>query len=235
VWWEGIACGFPLFAPILIAIAYEKVAQNGETDWDFTEDCLVTHSPPGALNIFTGIVGLAAMLWLYGVAWHEPMTESIAMARGAVATWVPSPPSLLSYGMQGEAGKISSIARSAVAPEPAPAPVTAPAVDDVDTASLFAERQARLALLRGEGPRMLRAGNWRRAAELCQAWTDLEFWNPEPWRCLGYAMQAQGYHQDAINAFRKAAQYDPTDRSLDAAIEKSQKGIVLDFLNRYRR
>ena len=82
---------------------------------------------------------------------------------------------------------------------------------------------------------MLNAGNWRRAGELCQAWSNLEFWNPEPWRCLGYAMQAQGYHQDAINAFRKAVQYDPGDRSLDAAIQKSQKGIVLDFLNRYRR
>jgi len=82
---------------------------------------------------------------------------------------------------------------------------------------------------------MLQAGNWRRAAELCQAWSNLEFWSPDPWRCLGYAMQAQGYHQDAINAFRKAEQYDPGDRSLDAAIEKSQKGIVVDFLNRYRR
>jgi tetratricopeptide (TPR) repeat protein len=100
---------------------------------------------------------------------------------------------------------------------------------------LFAERQARLALLRGEGPRMLSAGNWRRAAELCEAWSNLEFWSPEPWRCLGYALQAQGYHQDAIYAFRKAEQYDPGDRSLDSAIEKSQRGIVLDFLNRYRR
>ena len=89
--------------------------------------------------------------------------------------------------------------------------------------------------LRGEGPRMLRAGNWRRAAELCRAWSDLEFWNAEAWRCLGLALQAQGYHQDAINAFRKAAQYDPNDRSVDAAIDKSQKGIVLDFLNRYAR
>jgi len=81
VWWEGIACGFPLLAPILIAVAYETVAQNGETDWDFAEDCLVTHSPPGVLNTVTGVVGLAAMLWLYGVAWHEPMAESIASRR----------------------------------------------------------------------------------------------------------------------------------------------------------
>jgi hypothetical protein len=237
VWWEGIGCGFPIVAPILIAVAYETVAQNGETDWDFTEDCLVTHSPPGVLNIVTGVVGLAAMVWLYGVAWHEPMAESIAMAKTAIVSWVPSSPSLLPRGFQGDVGKIGSIDRSFAPPAPnRTAPVTrAATADDVDTAALFAERQARLALLRGEGPRMLRAGNWRRAGELCQAWSNLEFWSPEPWRCLGYAMQAQGYHQDAINAFRKAAQYDPGDRSLDAAIEKSQKGLVLDFLNRYRR
>jgi hypothetical protein len=237
VWWEGIACGFPLLAPILIAVAYETVAQNGETDWDFAEDCLVTHSPPGVLNTVTGVVGLAAMLWLYGVAWHEPMADSIAMAKTAIVSWVPSPPSLLSYGFQGDVGKIGSIDRILTAPSPniATPQIRNPAVNDVDTAALFAERQARLALLRGEGPRMLNAGNWRRAGELCRAWSNLEFWSPEPWRCLGYAMQAQGYHQDAINAFRKAAQYDPGDRSLDAAIEKSQKGIVLDFLNRYRR
>jgi DNA-binding PadR family transcriptional regulator len=236
VWWEGIACGFPLLAPILIAVAYETVAQNGETDWDFAEDCLVTHSPPGVLNTVTGVVGLAAMLWLYGVAWHEPMAESIAMAKTAIVSWVPSPPSLLS-GFQGDVGKIGSIDRTPIAPgaNVAAPQIRNPAVNDVDTAALFEERQARLALLRGEGPRMLNAGNWRRAGELCQAWSNLEFWSPEPWRCLGYAMQAQGYHQDAINAFRKAAQYDPGDRSLDAAIEKSQKGIVVDFLNRYRR
>ena len=35
LWWEGIGCGFPLLAPVLIAVAYEKLAQNQETDWDF--------------------------------------------------------------------------------------------------------------------------------------------------------------------------------------------------------
>jgi hypothetical protein len=236
VWWEGIACGFPLLAPILIAVAYESLAQNGETEWDFTEDCLVTHSPPGVLNTVTGVVGLAAMLWLYGVAWHEPMAESITAARAALISWLPSRPSLLSYGLQGDVGRIGSIVTGAASPaSAAPAPANSVPVNDADTAAIFAERQARLALLRGEGPRMLQAGNWRRAGELCQAWSNLEFWNPDPWRCLGYAMQAQGYHQDAINAFRKAAQYDPNDRTLDAAIEKSQKGIVVDFLNRYRR
>jgi hypothetical protein len=189
------------------------------------------------LNTVTGVVGLAAMLWLYGVAWHEPMTESVSVARSALLSWVPSRPTLFTHGLQGDVGRISSIVETA--PEASATPVSRPAgdvaVNDLDTAARFAERQARLALLRGEGPRMLQAGNWRRAGELCRAWSNLEFWNPDPWRCLGYAMQAQGYHQDAINAFRKAAQYDPNDRTLDAAIEKSQKGIVVDFLNRYRR
>jgi hypothetical protein len=30
-------------------------------------------------------------------------------------------------------------------------------------------------------------------------------------------------------------QYDPADKTLDSAIDKSQRGIVADFLNRYRR
>ena len=106
---------------------------------------------------------------------------------------------------------------------------------DPELAAQFAERRARVAVLKVEGPRMLQAGNWRRAAELCRTWTDLELGNPDAWRCLGQALQAQGYHQDAIDAFRKAKQYDPNDRSLDAAIDRSQKGIVADFLNRYRR
>ncbi|HKW79860.1 MAG TPA: DnaJ domain-containing protein [Casimicrobiaceae bacterium] len=234
VWWAGVACGFPLLAPILIAVAYERVAQQGETSWDFAEDCLVTHSPPGILTAATGVVGLAAMLWLYGVAWHEPMAESIVSVRRAVTAWAPTAPTLLPRGFQGDIGRIVSLDRAFGAPPPAPGTGNA-AVNDADTTALFADRQARLALLRGEGPRMLHAGNWRRATELCRAWSDLEFWNPEPWRCLGYALQAQGFHQEAITAFRKAEQYDPLDRTLDAAIDKSERGIVVDFINRYRK
>jgi tetratricopeptide (TPR) repeat protein len=106
---------------------------------------------------------------------------------------------------------------------------------DAEVATLFAERKARVAALKSEGPRMLRAGNFRRAAELCRAWADLELASADAWRCLGEAEQAQGNHQEAVNAFRKAKQFDPGDRTLDAAIERSQKGIVADFLNRYRK
>lgn len=100
---------------------------------------------------------------------------------------------------------------------------------------MFAERKARVAVVSVEGPRMLRAGNWRRASELCKVWTELELANADSYRCLGMALQAQGYHQDAIVAFRKAKLYDPNDRSLDGSIDRSQKGIVAEFLNRYRR
>ena len=254
VWWEGIACGFPLLAPVLIAVAFEKIAQNQETDWDFAQDVLVTHGPPGVLNTVTGVCGLAAMLWLYGVAWHQPMAESIGWARTTIADAWPSA-STLSAGFAGGGGPINgkrpppataaSGNSSAKAPASTPAtpsvpdaqkpPVSGSVPVDVNVATMFAERRAKIAVVSVEGPRMLRAGNWRRAAELCRAWTELEFANAESYRCLGQALQAQGYHQDAIAAFRRAKQYDPADRTLDAAIDQSQRGIVADFLNRYRR
>jgi len=251
VWWEGIGCGFPLLAPVLIAVSYEKVAQNQETDWDFAQDVLVTHGPVGILNTVTGVCGLAAMLWLYGVAWHQPMAESIAWARTTLADALPSP-SRLTGGFAVNAGRIGILtlpssaapdARSNVPPSDAPPAATGPAAAastttaalDPDVTTLMEERRSRIAVLRVEGPRMLNAGNYRRAGELCRAWADLELASVEALRCLGQALQAQGYYQDAINAFRKAKQYDPNDRSLDVAIDRAQRGIVADFLNRYRR
>ncbi len=253
VWWEGVACGFPLLAPILIAVAYEKVAQSQETDWDFAQDCLVTHGPPGILNALTGVCGLAAMLWLYGVAWHQPMADSIVWARATITDALPSPEVLSNFaggggligGLSGspKAGALpgGNIARANIPPAlttdasvpPEVLPPGAPI--DPELAAQFAERHAKVAVLKVEGPRMLRAGNWRRAAELCRTWTDLDLASADAYRCLGQAWQAQGYHQDAIAAFRKAKQYDPSDRELDSAIDRSQKGIVADFLNRYRR
>jgi hypothetical protein len=256
VWWEGVACGFPLLAPVLIAVAYEKIAQNQETDWDFAQDVLVTHGPPGVLNTATGVCGLAAMLWLYGVAWHQPMAESIAWARTTIAEAWPSA-STFSAGFTGGGGPISgkrspapsvatpiSVAKapSSIDATPGGSDAATPSVSpansvpvDTDVAAIFAERRAKIAVVSAEGPRMLRAGNWKRAAELCRAWTELELANADSYRCLGQALQAQGYHQDAIAAFRRAKQYDPNDHTLDAAIDRSQRGIVADFLNRYRR
>jgi len=243
VWWEGVACGFPLLAPVLVAVAYEKLTQNQETDWDFAQDVLVTHGPPGVIKSITGACGLAAMLWLYGVAWHQPMADSIDWARATVADALPSTEQLKgSFAADG--GTIGGISLpsmpsigvpgfgAAGAPAAGPPPGTPidPALD-----AQFAERRARVAALKNEAPRLLRAGSYRRAGELCRAWVDLELGNADAWRCLGEALQAQGLHQDAINAFRKAKQHDPADRSLDAAIERSQQGIVADFLRRHGR
>jgi hypothetical protein len=243
VWWEGVGCGFPLLAPILIAVAYEKIAQNQETDWDFAQDCLVTHGPAGVISSVTGVCGLAAMLWLYGVAWHEPMAQAIAWARTSISDVLPSARSLLADGF-GSTNPLAGASGGIKQPPPGlsvqSATAKAARLDpsapiDAELEARFAERHARAAVLKVEGPRMLQAGNWRRAADLCRTWTNLELGNPDAWRCLGLALQAQGYHQDAIDAFRKAKQYDPGDRSIDAAIDRSQKGIVADFLSRNRR
>jgi hypothetical protein len=232
VWWEGMGCGFPLLAPILIAIAFERVTQNQETDWDFAQDCLATYAPPGTLNTFTGVCGLAAMLWLYGVAWHRPLADTIATVGTSIVESLSSVQTLLPRGLVG--GAVSGVAGGITRPGGgAPAASSAPV--DGDVTMLFADRRARISVLKVEGPRMLRAGNFRRAAELCGAWADLDLGNADAWRCLGEAQQAQGNHQEAVNAFRKALQHDPTDRTLDAAIDRNQKGIISDFLNRYRK
>ena len=235
VWWEGMGCGFPLIAPILIAIAYESLAANHEADWDFAQDCLATHAPPGALNMATGICGLAAMLWLYGVAWHRPLADSIGKVGTSIVAAMPSVKSIIPPGLT-DGSVITGVAggiRGSDGGLPAPSPGAAPL--DADVAALFADRRARVAVLKAEGLRDLRAGNYRRAAEQCSAWSDLELSNAEAWRCLGDALQGNGSHQEALNAYRKAKQFDPSDRSIDAAIDRSQKGIVGDFLNRYKK
>jgi hypothetical protein len=38
-----------------------------------------------------------------------------------------------------------------------------------------------------------------------------------------------------LNAFRKARQHAPADRTIDGDIERAQQAIVNDFLARYRR
>ena len=70
---------------------------------------------------------------------------------------------------------------------------------------------------------------WRRGQ--CEAAMRLE----ELWTEFISHLSIELFCAYAINAFRKAKQYDPNDRTLDAAIDRSQKGIVAEFLNRYRR
>jgi len=260
VWVEGVACGFPLLAPVLVAVTYEKLAEKQETDWDFAEDCLVTHGPAGVVNTVTGVCGLASMMWLYGVAWQQPMADSIAWTRSTIAEALPSSSSVKTRlnEASGELDKLLPAMPTISAfqpPKPGAraTPGTVPpggagnaapssrdavakgARTDAGFEAAIAERRARIEVLKSEGPRNLRAGNARRAVELCRTWTELDLANADAWRCLGRAQQALGLHQDALTSFRKAKQHDPLDRSLDAAIESAQRGIVADFQNRYRR
>jgi hypothetical protein len=239
LWWEGMGCGFPLLAPFLIALAYEALAQHQETAWDKSEDCLVTHGPPGVLNLTTGVCGLAAMLWLYAVAWHGPTTETIAWAQARVAPSLPVLQSIFPGGIGSALPELARRAPPVAAGTISTAPRSRQAAPgepiDPELAAQFTERRARIAALSAEGQRQLRAGNARRAMELCRAWADLELANADAWRCYGLAAQAAGAHHEAVSALRKARQFDPTDRSLDAAIERSQQGIVADFLQRNRQ
>ena len=257
VWVQGVGCGFPLVAPFLVAIAFERLAENQETDWDFAEDCLVTHGPAGVVNTVTGVCGLAAMVWLYGVAWQQPIVDSLAWTRASIASIVPSSDRV--KGTVASAGDSLGRMVPALPAMPSPndllarakasigdAPTTPapgrlqdvavdPAASDAEFTAMIAARRARIAELKTEAPRTLRSGNARRAAELCRAWVDLDLANAEAWRCLGRAQFALGQHQEALNAFRKAREHDPSNRALDADIDRAQRAIVADFLNRYRR
>ena len=229
-----------------------KLAADQETDWDFARDCLVTHGAAGVVNTVTGVCGLASMVWLYGVAWQQPMADTLGWRDASVADALPSP-DWLKHRFSDAGGEFERLLPALSLPSapqwrrapgaPTPAPRASGLKDtradegptDAQFAAMMAARRARIDLLKVEGPRMLRAGNARRAMELCRAWVDLDLANAEAWRCLGEAQQAAGEHQDALNSFRKARQHDPSDRSLDAAIDRAQRGIVNDFLNRYRR
>ena len=246
VWWRGMGCGIVPLAAVLVAYAYEKLAREQETEWDFAEDCLVTHGPSGTLNMATGVLGLAAMLWLYGVAWHQPMTESIDWMRSTVSSAIRWPGALPGATRPSDSGKIAAattrtVGAATIAASPnagsgnaARAMPDSGSVDP-DVSALIAERKAKAASLKSEGLRMLGAGNWRRAAELCAEWTDLELGNADAWRCLGQAQQSLGNYHEALAAYRRAKQYDPNDRSLDSGVERAQRGIITEFLARYRR
>jgi uncharacterized RDD family membrane protein YckC len=215
VWFEGVACGFPLLAPVLVAVAYEKLAENQETDWDFAEDCLVTHGPAGVVNTVTGVCGLASLMWLYGVAWQQPLADSIAWTRSTIAEALPSGAAVKGK-LTDASGQLDKLlpAIPTISPFGPPkaaaraAPVTAPtaaaaggsataptmrdvngkaASADTEFETIIAARRARIETLKVDGPRMLRTGNARRAAELCRAWVDLDLANPDAWRCLGRA------------------------------------------------
>ncbi|MDE2209705.1 MAG: tetratricopeptide repeat protein, partial [Betaproteobacteria bacterium] len=119
-------------------------------------------------------------------------------------------------------------------PLSSPAASSAP-VGDAGFVAMMEARRAETDALRREGPRTLDTGNYKRAAELCRAWAELDLANPDAWRCLGRADQGLGKYQDAINAFRKAKQHDPADRGLDTSIRDAERGLVTQFFDRYSR
>ena len=63
------------------------------------------------------------MLWLYGVAWHQPMAESIAWARTTVAEAIPAPTTLsgASRGRGTHHRPAGAFARPRAAPQRPPA------------------------------------------------------------------------------------------------------------------
>src|SRR5207237_1628346 len=67
----------PVLCTILISFEYKTVDKYCDAYCDFDDDCLVTHSPPGVLNTVTGVVGLAAMIWLYGVVFFFQAEDGI--------------------------------------------------------------------------------------------------------------------------------------------------------------
>jgi hypothetical protein len=247
VWAEGVGCGFPLLAPILVAIAHERLLVHQETDWDFAEDCLVTHGPPGIVNTVTGVCGLAAMAWLYGVAWEQPLAHTVSAAKSSITAAVPTRASMqnawdrtssrveplipaMSFPAASDILRLPGMAGTSTRSDRAN---TGPS--EADFERTMAERRARIEALKVEGPRMIRAGKGRRAIEVCRAWVDLDLANAQAWRCLGQAQLAAGQYQEALNAFRKARQHAPDDRAIDAEIARAEQGIVNEFLTRYRR
>jgi uncharacterized RDD family membrane protein YckC len=242
VWWMGVGGGVVPIAPVAIAVAFERLAEQQETRWDSAEDCLVTHVPAGNLNAATGVAGLAAMLWVYGVAWHQPMADSLGQVKGAIVARAPALVAETKSGaaMLASAGNTvldrtvttaTDVATGGAKVRPLEAIESSLPIDP-EVAALVVERKAQLAMLSSEGPRLLEAGNYARAADVCGVWASLDLDNGKAWACYGRALQAEGRHYQAVKALRKARQYDPADGTLDAAINRSQRGIVADFLAR---
>jgi len=248
VWCQGVGCGFPLLAPILMAVAHERLLQHQETDWDFAEDCLVTQGPAGVVNTVTGACGLAAMLWLYGVAWEQPMAGAVDWTRSSLVGAVPTREAIKGRVTRasGEferyvpAFSMASVADALHWPW-MPGPAGSASNDETngpteaEFSAMLAARRARIDFLKAEGPRLLRAGDAHRALEACRAWAELDLRSADAWRCLGQAQEASGQYQEALNSLRKAREYNPSDHSIDVAIRQVERSLVADFQHRYAR
>ena len=218
----------------------EASLQNQETDWDFAQDCLATHAPPGTLNTVTGVCGLAAMLWLYGVAWHRPLADTIAsvghegssrrchrrnrcipkgLTDGSVITSVTG-------GIRGsDPGRAAGAAGCGVARRRS-TPMSPRSSPSGATGSRCSRSTGRACC--APATTVVRPSSAARGPTSSSA-------TPRRGAASARRSRRRAITRTPLNAFRKAKQYDPNDRTLDAAIERSQKGIVGDFLNRYRK
>src|SRR5438067_13903411 len=107
-----------------------------------------------------GLLGLAAMLWLYGVAGLQPMAESIDWMGSAVSKAVrwPSATSgtlVLDGGRIGAApNRIVTLPKAAPSKPAAITSVPETVSVDPDVTALIAERRAKANAVQGEGVRM---------------------------------------------------------------------------------
>lgn len=204
VWWRGMGCGVPVVSLALMALGKEALMNQLETDWDAAEDCLVTHSPVGKLNAFTGIAGLVAFLWATGMAWAEPM-QATAREVEAFAANVVEQAAAVIHRIQPNEPATQIAANDPVDSVPTPLEIKR---------KRWAEWEAEAKVLGAQK-------NFTQQAEICRQWADEDFRNPDAWKCLGLARQALGSHRAAVEALQRAARYDPNDQSIQDAIVRS--------------
>ena len=93
----------------------------------------------------TGICGLAAMLWLYGVAWHRPLSDTFSSVGTKIVAALPSAQSIIPKGLT-DGSVITSVTGGIRGPDASSTPPsTSSAPLDADVAALFAERRAKVA------------------------------------------------------------------------------------------
>ena len=245
VWWEGVGCGIPLLAPILIAIAYERVVQKEETAVGLRaglpcHPCAAGHAQYGDRHLRAGGDALAVRCRVAPSARrHDRVGRHVDHGIPAVRA-IAAPFGTQRRHDHGRHQRLDAVGAAGAAPAPSGAgsPASRSAPIDAEVARLFAERSARIATLKVEGPRMLRSGNFRRAAELCSAWADLELANADAWRCLGEAQQALGNHQEAIECVPQGEAVRPRrpdDRRRDRAQPEGHRRRLPGALPQVRR
>ena len=233
-WAPGSRC----WRPFLIArrptrsspSARKRPGTRRRTAWSRTARLGCSTSPPAC-------AGSRRCSGSTAVAWHQPMTQIDRVGASRLGA-IPSLPVLepaLPRRHRRRARRASTERRPAVAGGDHLQRAAATAAARRASRSIPACR----AVQRAQGahcrrcrrrPAQLRAGNAGGRRSCARPGPT----STSPTRRRGVAAARRpgaGLHQEAIAAFRKAKQYDPSDRTLDAAIERSQQGIVADFFS----